>query len=93
MTLCGGYIQMTFFFLGFPNESSKIKTFVVLRLFDAHIFFKISLFGAFEENISWPSKRSFQQCIARPNQKSFDPYFKGICGQESNSQFYYWPFI
>jgi hypothetical protein len=31
--------------------------------------------------------------MARPNQSSFNPYFKGICGQESNSQFDSQPFF
>jgi hypothetical protein len=38
-------------------------------------------------------KKSFQWCIAYPNQRWFDPWSTGICGQESNPQFDSWPFF
>jgi hypothetical protein len=47
----------------------------------------------YEGTILCPSKRSFQRCIARRNQSSFEPYFQGVCGQESNSRFEYCPFF
>jgi len=37
-----------------------------------------------------PSKRSFQRCIAHPNQRSLGPCFKGIRGWRSNFQFDFW---
>ncbi len=38
-------------------------------------------------------KRSFQWCITRPNQTSFDHCIQGICGRKSNSQFDSCPFF
>jgi hypothetical protein len=34
-------------------------------------------------------KKIFSMVYGTPNQSSFDSYFKGICGRESNSQFDY----
>jgi hypothetical protein len=61
--------------------------FCCLKTLDVHIFFKSCFFKSMWWQNLIASNRSFQRCIARSNQRWFDPCSKGIYGRKSNSQF------
>jgi hypothetical protein len=87
-TFCGSYIQMAFF-------SNKIlKLGLLLSQNFGHSYFpQIKYSWNMWKEYLIALKIFFQGCIARPHQRWFDLYFKGICGQDSNSQFDSRPFF
>jgi hypothetical protein len=90
--LRGAYIQMSLFLETSKWESQNLDSYYP-KILAVHIFFKSNCFWKYKGNVLYPSKTKFQWCITHSNETSFDPCFLGIYGQESNSQFDYYPFF
>ncbi len=87
MCLPMGTTSKCHFSLGLPSGGPKIGTFAIPELWMFISFSNQVYFENLRAIFYNPQKIYFQWYIAHPNRSSFDPYFQGVCGQKSNSQF------